>query len=163
MAYWPTHWMYIYVCLYVCIYNVCMCVYLPYGLLAYLLHVCMYVCIMYVCMYIYRMALWPTHCIYVCMYVSTVCNMYECMYVCIFTVWLITFTLTACLNVCIYVCVLHRLLGATDSMESLLKEAEGPSTLNPATEREGLVFRANLDRRVNFKCISNKFLLKYDE
>ena len=65
--------------------------------------------------------------------------------------------------VCMYVYVLHRLLGATDSMESLLKEAEGPSTLNPATEREGLVFRANLDRRVNFKCISNKFLLKYDE
>ena len=118
---------------------------------------------MYVCIFTAWLYGQLIVCMYACMYLQCVI----CMNVCISTVWLITFTLTACLNVLmyvnIYVCVLHRLLGATDSMESLLKEAEGPSTLNPATEREGLVFRANLDRRVNFKCISNKFLLKYDD
>jgi len=48
-------------------------------------------------------------------------------------------------------------------IDGLLKFAEGKSQLNPATEREGLVFASNDDcERISFKAISNKFLLKED-
>lgn len=48
------------------------------------------------------------------------------------------------------------------TVEELLKMAEGKSLLNPKQEREGLVFKAN-EKRVSFKAISNKFLLKGGE
>lgn len=55
-----------------------------------------------------------------------------------------------------------RVLGAADCVATILEEAEGPSVLHPKVEREGLVFKANLtDRRISFKSISNKFLLKH--
>lgn len=47
------------------------------------------------------------------------------------------------------------------SPEELLSLAEGKSVLNPQTEREGLVVRS-LDRKISFKAISNKFLLKHE-
>jgi len=48
------------------------------------------------------------------------------------------------------------------SIDELLKYAEGKSTLNNNTEREGLVLR-NESRTISFKVISNKFLLKNEE
>ena len=45
-----------------------------------------------------------------------------------------------------------------DSVIELLKLAEGKSTLNKNTEREGLVIRS-MDRRISFKVISNKYLI----
>lgn len=47
-----------------------------------------------------------------------------------------------------------------DSIESLLKYAEGKSVLNSETEREGLVFKYILNPNVSFKVISNSFLIK---
>jgi len=41
----------------------------------------------------------------------------------------------------------------------LLLAAEGKSSYNPSAEREGLVIRS-LDRKISFKVISNRFLLK---
>lgn len=43
-------------------------------------------------------------------------------------------------------------------MPDLLGAAEGPSTLNPKVEREGLVYK-HMDNDESFKAISNKFLL----
>jgi hypothetical protein len=40
-----------------------------------------------------------------------------------------------------------------------LKFAEGKSSLNEKTEREGIVIRTS-DNVISFKAISNKFLLK---
>lgn len=45
-------------------------------------------------------------------------------------------------------------------VQSLLELAEGKSALNDKTEREGLVFKCELDPYISFKAISNKFLLK---
>ena len=45
------------------------------------------------------------------------------------------------------------------SRENILKAAEGESSLNPKTEREGVVYKAH-GMDVSFKAISNKFLLK---
>lgn len=45
-----------------------------------------------------------------------------------------------------------------DTIEKMLKYAEGKSELNPQTEREGIVVRS-LDGTISFKAISNKFLL----
>jgi RNA ligase (TIGR02306 family) len=50
-------------------------------------------------------------------------------------------------------------LGGGETIENLLKYAEGNSELNPKQEREGLVFKCN-EKSVSFKAISNKFLLK---
>lgn len=47
----------------------------------------------------------------------------------------------------------------SDMIEFLLEEAEGPSILNPKTEREGFVFKSN-DSDFTFKVISNKFLMR---
>jgi hypothetical protein len=46
-----------------------------------------------------------------------------------------------------------------DTIEELLREAEGKSVLNPNAEREGLVIRS-MDTTISFKVISNRFLLK---
>jgi len=45
-----------------------------------------------------------------------------------------------------------------DTVEELLKQAEGKSVLNPNTEREGVVIRS-MDTKISFKAISNKFLI----
>lgn len=49
-----------------------------------------------------------------------------------------------------------------DTVEDLLKQAEGKSVLNANTEREGIVIRS-MDTTISFKAISNKFLLKSEE
>jgi RNA ligase (TIGR02306 family) len=49
-----------------------------------------------------------------------------------------------------------------ETIEELLKQAEGKSVLNASTEREGIVIRS-IDTTVSFKAISNKFLLKGGE
>ena len=46
-----------------------------------------------------------------------------------------------------------------ESVDEILKMAEGKSNLNLNTEREGLVIRS-MDTTISFKAISNKFLLK---
>lgn len=46
-----------------------------------------------------------------------------------------------------------------ETIEELLKIAEEKSVLNPGFDREGLVIRS-IDRKISFKVISNKFLLK---
>ena len=46
-----------------------------------------------------------------------------------------------------------------NSVDEILKMAEGKSNLNSNTEREGLVIRS-MDTTISFKAISNKFLLK---
>jgi RNA ligase (TIGR02306 family) len=50
---------------------------------------------------------------------------------------------------------------ATDSVDDLLKQAEGKSVINDIVrpEREGLVFKCN-EKQVSFKAVSNRFLLK---
>ncbi len=45
-----------------------------------------------------------------------------------------------------------------NTIDEMLKYAEGKSQLNPNTEREGVVVRS-LDNTISFKAISNKFLL----
>lgn len=60
-----------------------------------------------------------------------------------------------------YVPVLKYNFCLPDTIQEILDFAEGKSELNPATEREGLVFVSDDgDRRISFKAISNKFLLK---
>ena len=46
-----------------------------------------------------------------------------------------------------------------ETVDELLKQAEGKSALNADTEREGVVIRS-MDTMISFKAISNKFLLK---
>lgn len=46
-----------------------------------------------------------------------------------------------------------------NTVEGLLKYAEGKSSLNSNTEREGVVIRS-MDTKISFKAISNKFLLE---
>jgi RNA ligase (TIGR02306 family) len=59
--------------------------------------------------------------------------------------------------------VLHSNTEIIDSVESLLKLAEGKSVMGTVgCEREGLVFKCN-EKSVSFKAISNKFLLKGGE
>lgn len=59
-----------------------------------------------------------------------------------------------------YVPVLNQEFGfiLPDSVDNMLKYAEGKSALNPNTEREGVVVRS-MDGTISFKAISNKFLL----
>jgi RNA ligase (TIGR02306 family) len=49
-----------------------------------------------------------------------------------------------------------------ESIDELLKYADSKSVLNPNFDREGVVIRS-LDRKISFKVISNKFLLKNDD
>lgn len=58
--------------------------------------------------------------------------------------------------------VLSYKFSLPETIEDLLKLAEGKSVLNPNTEREGLVIRS-MDTKISFKAISNKFLLKNEE
>jgi len=46
-----------------------------------------------------------------------------------------------------------------ETIEEIIMYADGKSRLNPDFDREGLVIRSH-DRRISFKAISNKFLLK---
>lgn len=46
-----------------------------------------------------------------------------------------------------------------EDIEHYLFEAEGKSVLNPATEREGIIYRTT-ENNFSFKAISNRFLLK---
>lgn len=55
---------------------------------------------------------------------------------------------------------LNYMLSPSDTIESLLKFADGKSKLNPAVAREGLVFKAVNNSCINWKCISNQYLLK---
>lgn len=48
-----------------------------------------------------------------------------------------------------------------ESIDELLKYADSKSVLNPNFDREGVVIRS-LDRKISFKVISNKFLLKHE-
>ena len=45
-----------------------------------------------------------------------------------------------------------------NTVEDMLKYAEGKSRLNSKTEREGVVVRS-MDNTISFKAISNNFLL----
>jgi len=49
-----------------------------------------------------------------------------------------------------------------DDVEMLMHYVDGRSHINPNVLREGFVFR-NEKKDVSFKCVSNKFLLKYNE
>jgi RNA ligase (TIGR02306 family) len=49
------------------------------------------------------------------------------------------------------------------SVDEILLMANGKSVLNPAANREGLVFRAIAEKRFSFKAISNNFLLLNEE
>jgi len=57
-----------------------------------------------------------------------------------------------------HVPVINSDIPTPASVNITLESAEGRSVLNPATEREGLVFKSN--GTVSFKAISNKFLLR---
>jgi RNA ligase (TIGR02306 family) len=54
--------------------------------------------------------------------------------------------------------VLETYFTLPDTIEEILKFAEGKSVLNPNFDREGVVIRS-VDRKVSFKAISNQFLL----
>jgi RNA ligase (TIGR02306 family) len=55
--------------------------------------------------------------------------------------------------------ILDEKFKLPDNIDVLLLQAEGKSVINENTDREGLVIRS-LDRKISFKVISNKFLLK---
>lgn len=58
-----------------------------------------------------------------------------------------------------HVPIIEKYFKLPKSVDELLTMAEGKSILNKETEREGFVIRSH-DRRISFKVISNKFLLK---
>lgn len=55
--------------------------------------------------------------------------------------------------------ILDKNYTLPNSVDDLLQQAEGKSVINENTDREGLVIRS-FDRKISFKVISNKFLLK---
>lgn len=57
--------------------------------------------------------------------------------------------------------VLETEFKLPDTVDQLLTYAEGKTALGSGAEREGVVIRS-LDRKISFKVISNKFLLKND-
>ena len=61
--------------------------------------------------------------------------------------------------------VVHEHFILPEDRETLIVMADGKSLLNPNTDREGLVFRCIEDaqKKISFKAISNKFLLKSEE
>lgn len=59
-----------------------------------------------------------------------------------------------------HVPIVHNVYVTNPSIDYWLEFAEGKSLINPSIEREGLVFKRLDDSSINFKCISNKFLLK---
>lgn len=48
------------------------------------------------------------------------------------------------------------------NVEEIQELVTGPS-INPGTISEGMVFKSTTDRGLSFKCISNKFLLRFDD
>ena len=58
--------------------------------------------------------------------------------------------------------VLNTHFHLPDTIDELLLMADGKSELNPNFDREGIVIRS-LDRKISFKVISNKFLLKHEK
>ena len=58
--------------------------------------------------------------------------------------------------------ILNVRFNLPESIDELLKYADSKSVLNPNFDREGVVIRS-LDRKISFKVISNKFLLKNKE
>ena len=61
-----------------------------------------------------------------------------------------------CLN---HVPVVFKSINAPESLDEVLKMAEGPS-LHPKVNREGLVFKSTRNPQLSFKAISNSWLLK---
>jgi RNA ligase (TIGR02306 family) len=60
-----------------------------------------------------------------------------------------------------FVPILNSIVSLPSTIDEILAYAEGKSQLNATTEREGVVFVTNdNNRRISFKAISNKFLLK---
>lgn len=55
--------------------------------------------------------------------------------------------------------VIHEKLMLPDTIDEILKLADGKSVLNENFNREGLVFRTRGAKRISFKAISNLFLL----
>jgi hypothetical protein len=55
--------------------------------------------------------------------------------------------------------VLDRAFALPNTIDELLTYAEKKSELNDQFDREGVVIRS-IDRKISFKVISNKFLLK---
>ena len=58
-----------------------------------------------------------------------------------------------------HVPVIFKSINAPESLDEVLKMAEGPS-LNPKANREGLVFKSTRNPQLSFKAISNSWLLK---
>jgi RNA ligase (TIGR02306 family) len=58
--------------------------------------------------------------------------------------------------------VLNTHFHLPDTIDELLLIADGKSELNANFDREGIVIRS-LDRKISFKVISNKFLLKHEK
>ena len=58
--------------------------------------------------------------------------------------------------------VLNTHFHLPETIDELLLMADGKSELNPNFDREGIVVRS-LDRKISFKVISNKFLLKHEK
>jgi len=58
--------------------------------------------------------------------------------------------------------VLNTHFHLPDTIDELLLMADGKSELKPNFDREGIVIRS-LDRKISFKVISNKFLLKHEK
>jgi RNA ligase (TIGR02306 family) len=56
--------------------------------------------------------------------------------------------------------ILDRNFKLPENVEEILKYADAKSVLNPTFDREGVVIRSH-DRKISFKVISNKFLLKH--
>ncbi len=48
--------------------------------------------------------------------------------------------------------------GLPDTIDEVISMADGKSVLNPAFDREGIVWRT-MDKKISFKAISNKFLI----
>jgi RNA ligase (TIGR02306 family) len=60
-----------------------------------------------------------------------------------------------------YVPIISDSMLLPESILDILDFAEGKSVLNSEIEREGLVFVSRYGKRISFKAISNKYLLKY--
>ena len=58
--------------------------------------------------------------------------------------------------------ILVRNYTLPDTVDDLIQQADGKSVINENTDREGLVIRS-IDRKISFKVISNKFLLKNEK
>lgn len=59
--------------------------------------------------------------------------------------------------------VIDNAFQLPETVDEILNLANGKSVLNPAANREGLVFRATSGKRFSFKAISNNFLLSDEE